>query len=138
MALSPVRARAVMSAGLAVTIAFTRSNSPALMASNNPAVSMTSVMTRSYPILVRAIGIFLLTMGCGTTFADAQTPAATQTPAPAAAPAPAREPPGLVTSIPEVALMDLPSSSDLYSLLETMQADLISDRMDTGGLGMAQ
>ena len=77
-------------------------------------------------------------MGCGTTFADAQTPAAAQTPAPAAAPAPAREPPGLVTSIPEVALMDLPSSSDLYSLLETMQADLISDRMDTGGLGMAQ
>ena len=42
--------------GLAVTIAFTRSNSPALMASNNPAGSMTSVMPRFYPLHVAHVG----------------------------------------------------------------------------------
>jgi hypothetical protein len=58
---------------------------------------------------------------------------------PAAPPTAAdRERPMLATELPIAALTDLPASSNLYSLLEMMQADLISDRMDTGGLGMAQ
>ncbi|HWF85337.1 MAG TPA: TonB-dependent receptor [Vicinamibacterales bacterium] len=89
-------------------------------------------MTRFYPILARTIGILLIAIGFTAATAAAQAPA------PAEPPAEPRAQPMLVTEIPEVALTDLPSSSDLYSLLETMQADLISDRMDTGGLGMGQ
>jgi len=44
----------------------------------------------------------------------------------------------LSTEIPIEALTDLPASSNLYSLLETIQGDIIADRMDTGGLGTGQ
>ena len=44
----------------------------------------------------------------------------------------------LSTEITQQALEDLPGSSNLYQLLETIQGDLVSDRMDTGGLGMGQ
>lgn len=44
----------------------------------------------------------------------------------------------LSSEITTQALEDLPGSSNLYQLLETIQSDLISDRMDTGGLGMGQ
>src|ERR1043165_6926033 len=54
MALSPVRLRASMSAGSADTIAFTRSNSPALMASMNARVSG---MARFYLALAAATGL---------------------------------------------------------------------------------
>ena len=50
-------------------------------------------------------------------------------PAPAAA---------LLTTVPAVALSDLPSSDNLFSLLETMQPEVISDRIDTGGLSVGQ
>src|SRR4051812_32835880 len=50
MALSPVRLRASMSVGSADTIAFTRSNSPALIASMKAALlEVVSGMHRSYP-----------------------------------------------------------------------------------------
>jgi hypothetical protein len=88
-------------------------------------------MMRSYPILARTTAILLLAMGCAVA-ASAQTPPPVETQAAPTAP------PMIVTEIPEAALTDLPSSSDLYSLLETLEPNLISDRMDTGGLGMAQ
>ena len=85
---------------------------------------------RFYPILVRTIVVLLAIAGGGASL-DAQTTTAPSEPV-------SRPQPMLVTDIPEEALTDLPSSSDLYSLLETMPADVISSRMDTGGLGMAQ
>lgn len=44
----------------------------------------------------------------------------------------------LSSEIPSAALADLPASSNLYSILETIEGDVISDRMDTGGLGTGQ
>ncbi len=61
--------------------------------------------------------------------ASAQTPAS---------PPLERERPMLSSEITTQALEDLPGSSNLYQILETIQGDLISDRMDTGGLGMGQ
>src|SRR5882724_9092200 len=55
MALSPVRLRASMSVGSADTIAFTRSNSPALIASMKAALlEVVSGMPRFYPAQARA------------------------------------------------------------------------------------
>jgi hypothetical protein len=88
-------------------------------------------MIRFYPILVRTlVALLAATAGTAATL-DAQTAT------PPAEPV-SRPQPMLVTDIPEMALTDLPSSSNLYSLLETMPADVISSRMDTGGLGMGQ
>src|SRR5260370_9298392 len=128
MALSPVPARALINAGLAVTSAFTRSTSPALMASKNPSGSITSVTTRFYPHLTRAVCTLAFSASFGASVA-AQTPAA---------PAAQRERPALTTEIPLEALTNLPASSNLYSILDTIEADVISDRFDTGGLGPAQ
>src|SRR5579872_176328 len=41
--------------------------------------------------------------------------------------------PALTTSVPTDRLANLPSSSNFFSLFETMQPELISDRIDTGG-----
>src|SRR3979490_113597 len=61
MALSPVRLRASMSVGSADTIAFTRSNSPALIASMKAALlEVVSGMHRSYPGCGAAAGLTTL------------------------------------------------------------------------------
>src|SRR5207249_7250211 len=56
--------------------------------------------------------------------AHAQTP-----PAPAST---------LTTSLPADALSDLPSSANSFSLFETAQPELISDRIDTAGLSTGE
>ena len=85
-------------------------------------------MTRFYPHLPRAVCTLALAASIGPSLA-AQTPAAPPVP---------RERPTLATEIPLEALTNLPASSNLYSILDTIQADVISDRLDTGGLGTAQ
>src|SRR5437764_10128689 len=52
-------------------------------------------------------------------------------------PASARERPALGSTITVGALGDLPASANALSLLDGAQADLISDRLDTGGLSTA-
>src|ERR1700704_4846349 len=68
MALSPERLRASMSVGSADTIAFTRSNSPALIASMKAALlEVVSGMHRFYPACGPAAGL----KACTTTAAKA-------------------------------------------------------------------
>src|SRR5256885_9077384 len=113
MALSPVRLRASMRVGSTDIIAFTRSNSPALIASMNAALlEVISGMPRFY--LAAALMAFAAA-------AHAQTP-------------PVRERPPLGASITVSALGALPSSANLFSLLDTVVPDVIADRIDTGGL----
>jgi hypothetical protein len=50
----------------------------------------------------------------------------------------AQTPGSLTTTIPADALARLPSSSNLFSLLETMQPEVISDRIDTAGLSTGE
>jgi hypothetical protein len=85
-------------------------------------------MTRFYPHLPRAVCTLAFS---GSVWASL----AAQTPAP---PSAQPERPTLATEIPLDALTNLPASSNLYSILDTIQADIISDRFDTGGLGTAQ
>src|SRR2546423_11593082 len=118
MALSPVRPRASMSAGSSDTIALTRSNSPALIASMNAAALDTSGMGRLYPA-IRALAL------AGACIVCARAAAAQTT---------ERERPTLDTTIPRQALEDLPPGSNLFSLFETVEPDAIVDRIDTGGL----
>src|SRR5436190_6794802 len=158
MALSPVRPRASMSAGSADTMAFTRSYSPALIASMN--VASVSGMGRLYlpshsrpefgaasspsanhqahtrsrnheahkdhkedegRAARRRIAIALL-----CTIAAA--PAAAQT-----SPDHADRPP-LGSTLTVDALADLPSGGNLFTLLDTVVPEVITDRVDTGGL----
>src|SRR6266545_2049784 len=120
MALSPVRLCASMSVGSADTIAFTRSNSPALIASMKAALlEVVSGITRFY----RAAAIVALVAIPGV--ARAQT-----SPAPPAS----QERPPLGASVTVDALGSLPSSANLFSLLDTVMPDVIADRIDTGGL----
>src|SRR5439155_22936719 len=120
MALSPVRLCASMSVGSADTIAFTRSNSPALIASIKAALlEVASGISRFY----RAATIVAL-LGHAV-------PARAQDPPP---PPMSQERPPLGASITVGALGDLPSSANLFSLLDTVVPDVIADRIDTGGL----
>src|SRR5438552_16698176 len=120
MALSPPRLCASMSAGSADTIAFTRSNSPALIASMKAALlEVASGMPRFYR--GRSAGIVAI-----VSIAFAAHPGA-QTPRP-------QERPALGAAITVDALGDLPSSANLFSLLDTAVPDVIADRIDTGGL----
>src|SRR5882724_11273545 len=125
MALSPVRLRASMSVGSADTIAFTRSNSPALIASMKAALlEVVSGMPRFYraaPSMVAA----LLACVVSAASAGAQTTA------------PASERPPLGATITVDALGGLPSSENLFSLLDTVIPDVIGDRIDTGGVSAA-
>src|SRR5262247_3569786 len=99
MALSPVRPHASMSVGSADTIALTRSNSPALIASMNDAAAAASGMRRFYLA-------FLFTLV--STAAGAQTSADG-----------IRVPP-LGSTLTADALADLPSSGgNLFTLLDT-------------------
>jgi hypothetical protein len=92
---------------------------------------MLQIVRRAFHVaqIMRPAAMVFILFGCLRHDATAQTP-------PPAAPP--RERPMLSTELPIQALTDMPASSNLYSLLEMMQADLISDRMDTGGLGMGQ
>src|SRR5262245_28573704 len=112
MALSPVRLRASSSAGSAVTIAFTRSNSPALMASINAAASG---MARFY-LLIAAIIL---------------------TSAPSVFGQSAPERPVLGATLNADLLRELPASGNPMTVLDTVQNEVISDRFVAGGLNSA-
>src|SRR5438094_359956 len=118
MALSPVRPCASMSAGSSDTIALTRSNSPALIASMNARALDTSGMGRLYPA-IRTVALAAACIACARA-AAAQTAE--------------RERLTLDTTIPQRALEDLPPGSNLFSLFETVEPDVIVDRIDTGGV----
>src|SRR5258708_26793156 len=110
MALSPVRLRASMSVGSADTIAFTRSNSPALIASMKAAAL--SGMPKFYLVIVLCLV---------AAAARAQTPP------------PFQDRPPLGAEITVGPLGDLPSSANLFALLDTIVPDVIADRIETGG-----
>src|SRR5258708_34830882 len=135
MALSPVRLRASMSVGSPDTIAFTRSNSPALIASMKAAlVEVVSGMPRFYRAV--SAGLKACTTPVVQTFRSAvfvaiAATAHAQTPP---APAPSQERPPLGASITVDALGSLPASANLFSLLDTVVPDVIADRIDTRGL----
>src|SRR5439155_2617209 len=102
-----------MSVGSPDAIAFTRSNSPALIASINAAVSaLVSAIDRLYSAI-----LLVCLLACAAS-ADAQPP----------------ERPPLGTTITIAALGNLPAAGNLFSLLDTAVPDLIADRIDTGGL----
>lgn len=69
---------------------------------------------------------------------SAQPPSQSGSPRTPAPPALRREPPALGSTIPAEALVDLPASANLLSLLDGAQADAISDRLDTGGVSAAE
>src|SRR5579862_7050807 len=118
MALSPVRARASSSVGSSETIAFTRSNSPALMASMNAAwLAVGSAMIRSYRAFLTAIVVL------SAVAAHAQTPSA-----------PSKDRPPLGSALTVGPLAMLPSSEDLIALAGAEIPEIIADRVDTGGL----
>src|SRR5438552_16337040 len=93
------------------------------MASKNADAEGASRMARFYPVLVSGAALVPALM-CAARV-DAQTPA------------PARERPTLGSTITAGALAELPTSENALSLLDGAQADLISDRLDTGGLTTA-
>src|SRR5947207_3371876 len=97
MALSPVALRASTSAASADRSAFTRSNSPALMAANR-SVSLDSFMRRFYLLLEAALLMV-------------SSPVWAQTPA---------DTPTLGSTFTAPALADLPTGGSLYSVLDTM------------------
>src|SRR5256884_4058090 len=117
MALSPFFARDSASAGSAESIAFTRSNSPALIASMNAGAS---AIARLY---LRG-GCRVLAMAAALVVAEAQR---------AAAQAPPGDRPPLGSHVTAAPLADLPSSADLFSLLDAAVPEVIADRIDTGG-----
>src|SRR5437899_3337093 len=114
--------RASTSEGSADTIALTRSSSPALMASRNAVARDGSGMARFYPVLASG-AVVVSALACAAA-ASAQTP-------------PPRERPALGSTITVAPLAELPASANALSLLDGAQADLISDRLDTGGLSTA-
>jgi len=113
MALSPVRLRASINAGSAVTIAFTRSNSPALMASINAAESG---IARFY-LLTAAL---IVTMGASV-FGQSHLPSQ----------------PLLGTALSAELLRELPASGNPFTVLDTMQTEAIGDRFVAAGLNAA-
>src|SRR3954468_12280546 len=116
MALSPVRLRAPMSAGSADTIAFTRSNSPALIASMKAArLEVVSGMPRFYPVWL------VISLACASS-AGAQTDATAS-----------HERPPLGAWFTVEPLGGLPVTSSIFPLLSTV-AEVIPDRIDSGGL----
>src|SRR5436190_14270778 len=106
----PSASPASTSEGSADTIAFTRSSSPALMASKNAAAGDASGMRRFYPFLASG-AVVLSTLACAAA-AAAQTP-------------PPRERPALGSTITVAPLADLPANENALSLLDGAQADLI-------------
>src|SRR6185295_3730551 len=124
MALSPLRLRASMSVGSADAIAFTRSNSPALIASMKAALlEVVSGMPPSYPGVVFVVFMAL------TATARAQAPPTAQ------APQTPRERPPLGAVMTAGPIGALPTAANLFSLLDTLVPDVIADRIDAGGTG---
>ena len=119
MALSPVRLRASMSVGSADTIAFTRSNSPALIASMKAALlEVVSGMPRFYP------GCRARRLVCARR--SRPRPDARRRPGSGRRSAPRS---------PSARSALCPPAGNLFSLLDTLVPDVIADRIDTGGLG---
>jgi TonB-dependent receptor-like protein len=129
MALSPVRLRASISVGAADAIAFTRSNSPALIASMNAALScVDSAIGRFYRVVVRSIPSMPVTAIVALHLVGVARSAGAQ---------PAERPP-LGATITTEALGWLPAAGNLFSILETAVPDVIADRIDTGGLSAGE
>src|SRR4051812_14452018 len=121
MALSPVRLRASMSVGSADTIAFTRSNSPALIASMKAALlEVVSGMPRFYRGGCAAVAIIALSAAA----AGAQPPAAIEQPL-------------LGSTLTAGALRDLPTANNVFAIPETIQLETIADLFTAGGLNVA-
>src|SRR5207237_1823233 len=118
MALSPFFARDSISAGSAESIAFTRSNSPALIASMNAGAS---AIARLY----LPGGCRVLAMAAALVVAEAQR---------AGAQAPPGDRPPLGSHVTAAPLADLPSSADLFSLLDAAVPEVIADRIRDGGV----
>src|SRR5437868_7098050 len=93
------------------------------MASKNADAGGASRMRRFYPDLVP--GVVLVSLVATAPHLSAQTPSST------------RERPALGSTITAAALGELPTSANALSLLDGAQADLIADRLDTGGLSTA-
>src|SRR5207249_2788468 len=110
MALSPVRLRASISVGSADTIAFTRSNSPALIA------SMKAAASSGMPKFYLAIAFCLAAAPV-----HAQTPPSFQ------------DRPPLGAEITVGPIGDLASSANLFALLDSIVPDVVADRIDAGG-----
>src|SRR5918911_903253 len=118
-----------MSAGSSDTIALTRSNSPALIASMNAAALDVSGMGKLYPA-TRSLPRRSPRRARRRAFAVACCLWAHA----AGAHGQERQRTTLDTIIPQAALEDLPAGSNLFSLFETIEPDVIADRMDTGGI----
>src|SRR5262245_27571699 len=114
MALSPVRLRASINVGSADTIAFTRSNSPALIASMKAAAL--SVMGRFYLAILWCLV---------SASAAAQTPISFE------------DRPPLGAEITVGPIGNLPSSDNLFALFDTIVPDIIADRIEAGGTAAA-
>jgi len=94
-------------------------------------------MRRFYPRLAATAIVLPALTGA---VAHAQAPAARPSPAATqngAAAMPVRERPALGSTITVTPLGELPANENALSLLDAAQADLISDRLDTGGLSTA-
>ena len=128
MALSPVRLRASMSVGSADTIAFTRSNSPALIASMKAALlEVVSGMLRFYRdgraiAGLKACATAVIVLAAGA--AGAQTP-------------PVIEHPLLGSTLTAEVLRDLPTGHSVFAVPETIQLETVSDLFSAGGLNAA-
>src|SRR6266571_7652502 len=145
MALSPVRPRASRSAGSADTIAFTRSYSPAFIASMNAASVSVSIdglyllrgcedprkdphLRPNSPLRDVPRSKIVFAFVSVVSFVSFAIPAASQTPS-----GPIERPP-LGSTLTVDALGDLPSGGNLFTLLDTVVPEVITDRVDTGGL----
>src|SRR4029078_7791904 len=107
MALSPVRLRASMRVGSADTIAFTRSNSPALIASMKAALlEVVSGMPRFY----RAALLTAIVLAAAD--ARAQTP-------------PVIDQPRLGSTFSAAVLRDLPTGGSVFAVPETIQLETV-------------
>src|SRR4029078_13577030 len=118
MARSPVRLRASMRVGSADTIAFTRANSPALIASMKAALlEVVSGMPRVYQAAL------LLVLFAGR--AQAQTPL------------PVIEQPLLGSTLTAGVLRDLPTGNTFFAVPETIQLETVANMFSAGGLNAA-
>src|SRR5579872_992898 len=123
MALSPVRLRASMSVGSADTIAFTRSNSPALIASmkaSRVASGMPQFYQASAGLRVCTALLFAVSIPVAVRAQTADAP-----------------PPIVGGAFTLEALRDLPVGNNPLTAMETVTLETIADRFTAGGLNAA-